>query len=342
MDRHGDAEHDTSPHSHSHQQQTHSHTHGAVDPSIVTTQRGIWATKWSFLALLATALMQLGVVWLSGSVALLADTIHNVADAFTSLPLWVAFALARWQPSRRFTYGYGRVEDLAGVVIVLTITVSALSAGYESLNRLFHLQSVEYLWAVMIAAVIGFIGNELVAGFRIKVGREIGSAALVADGYHARVDGLTSLAVLAGALGVWLGFPLADPLIGLLITVMIGKIVWESSKTVFTRLLDGIDPEVVADLTHAAQHIPSVRDVTEVRARWLGHRLHAALNITVDADLSVQAGHQIAKEVRHSLLHHLQYLADAVIHVDPTDASGEVYHRIVEHTHDDFPPHSHL
>lgn len=267
-------------HKHSHYHKAHVHTHGAVDPAIFTTQRGIWAIKWSFFGLLATALFQVGIVLLSGSVALLADTIHNIGDAATAIPLWVAFTLARRKPNKQFTYGYGRVEDLAGVAVVLTILFSAIFAGYESIERLFHPRTVEYLWAVIIASVIGFLGNEAVAIFRIKVGKEIGSAALIADGYHARVDGLTSLAVLFGAVGVWLGYPLADPLVGLLITVAILRIVWESGKSVFTRLLDGVDPEVIDEIKHAINHTPGVQNVAEVRVRWLGHRLHAEVNIT--------------------------------------------------------------
>lgn len=334
----------THTHSHSRSDSNYSHdahTRGAVDPLILSTDRGIWAVKWSFLGLLPTALLQVAIVFLSGSVALLADTIHNFGDAVTAIPLWIAFRLARWKPNRRFTYGYGRVEDLAGVIIVLIILSSAIVAGYESINRLLHPQKVEYLWAVIAGSVIGFVGNEMVALFRIKVGKEIGSAALIADGHHARVDGLTSLAVLFGAGGVWLGYPLTDPLIGLLITVAILRIVWESGKAVFTRLLDGVDPEVIGEIKHAVTHSPGVRDVTEVRVRWLGHRLHAEVNVAVDAELSVEKGHEIAKEVRHQLLHHLRYLSNATIHIDPVNASGEEHHRIVEHVHDDFPAHSH-
>ena len=317
------------------------HMHGTVDPLILTTDRGIWALKWSLVGLLATAFFQLAVVWLSGSVALLADTIHNLADAATAIPLWIAFRLARWRPNKRFSYGYGRVEDLAGVAIVLTIVFSTIVAGYESIARLLYPQPVRYLWAVVLASVVGFLGNEAVALLRIKVGKEIGSAALIADGYHARVDGLTSLAVLFGAVGVWLGYPLADPIVGLLITAAILQIVWESGKAVFTRLLDGVDPELIDEIKNTATRIPGVSDVTEVRVRWLGHRLHAEINIAVDAELSVQEGHKIAKETRHQLLHHVRYLSDAIVHVDPTNAPGEEHHRIAEHAHDDFPAHSH-
>lgn len=328
-------------HKHEHNHNIHNHTHGTIDPIILTTQRGIWAVKWSFFGLLATALFQLVIVLISGSVALLADTIHNFGDATTAIPLWIAFTLARWKPSKRFTYGYGRMEDLAGVVIVFTILLSAIVAGYESIDRLLHPKAVEYLWAVIIASVVGFLGNEAVAQFRINVGKEIGSAALIADGYHARVDGLTSLAVLFGAVGVWLGYPLADPIVGLLITVAILQIVWKSGKSVFARLLDGIDPEVIDEIKLAVNHIPGVRDVSEVRVRWLGHRLHAEVNIAVNRELSVEEGHEIAVEVQHQLLHHLHYLSNATVHIDPVNASGEKHHRIAEHIHDNLSAHSH-
>src|SRR3990172_7028701 len=312
----------------------HGHTHGVVDPSLFSTERGIRALKWSLAGLLVTASLQVVVVIFTGSVALLADTIHNFGDAFTAVPLWIAFRAAKWKPNKRFTYGYGRVEDLAGVTIVIMILLSAVAAAYESVQRLIQPQEVKYVWAVVAASVIGFLGNEAVAFYRIKVGKEIGSAALVADDYHARVDGLTSLAVLGGAVGVALGFPLADPLVGLLITVAILRIVWDSAKSVFTRLLDGIDPEVVDEMRHAARHTSGVQDVTGVHVRWLGHRLHAELSVAVDAQLSVEQGHEIAKEVCHQLLHHLTYLSTATVHVDPANASGTDHHHIDEHEHD--------
>jgi cation diffusion facilitator family transporter len=319
----------------------HNHTHGTIDPALLTTERGIWAVKWSLIGLASTAVFQAVIVFFSGSVALLADTIHNIADAATAIPLWIAFTLARREPSRRFTYGYGRVEDVAGIMIVLTILFSALLAGYQSVNRLLHPQPFEHLWAVAMASIIGFAGNEIVAIFRIRVGKQINSAALVADGYHARVDGLTSLGVLLSAVGVWLGYPLADPIMGLLITVAILPIVWESGKAVFGRLLDGVDPEVIDEITHAINHTQGVRDVTEVRLRWSGHRLQAEVNLAVSPKLSVAEGHAIAVEARHQLLHHLPYLSNVTIHIDPEDLSGEEHHRIKEHTHEGLAVHSH-
>ena len=331
---HGDHHHD---HGHS----GHGHTHGVVDPSIATTAEGLWALKWSFVVLMITALLQVAVVIFSGSVGLLADTIHNFGDAATAIPLGIAFLFARKRPTKRFTFGYGRVEDLAGLKIVLLILFSAVVAGYESIDRFFHPQDISHLWAVAAASVIGFLGNEAVAIFRIRVGRRIGSAALIADGQHARVDGWTSLAVLAGVLGVWLGYPLADPVVGFIITVAIFGIVVQSGRQIFSRMLDGVDPHVIDEIRHAAAHVPQVKEVTDIRARWLGHRLHAEVNVTLPSQITVAAAHTIAEEVRHQLLHHLKYLSLVVIHTDPEEKSGERYHRIEMHSHDGLPAHSH-
>lgn len=338
---HGDDHHEHHDNHDDHHDYHHGHTHGIVDPSILTTEQGIWAVKWSFAGLFITAFIQVIIVYYSGSIALLADTVHNFGDALTAIPLLFAFMLARWKPTKRFTYGYGRVEDLAGVFVILMILISALVAGYVSIDRLFHPQEVTFLWAVAAAGLVGFIGNEAVAQLRIRVGTEIGSAALVADGYHARTDGWTSLAVLIGAAGVHFGFPLADPIIGLIITVMIFWIIWDSGKTIFIRLLDGVDPAVTDEIRHTATHVEGVKEITDVKIRWLGHRLLAEVNITVDSSLSVESGHAIAKEFRHELLHHLRYLSDATIHVDPVSASGPDYHHIGEHGHDGLPVHSH-
>jgi len=247
--------HDHSGHGHDHSGGGgHGHTHGVIDPSLTTTDRGIWAIKWSFIILAMTAAVQFVIVLLSGSVALLADMIHNVGDATTAIPLWIAFVLARRKPSKTFTYGLGRVEDLAGMLIVLIILSSAIVAGYQAIHRLLYPHVVNHLGWLALAGFAGFVGNETVAVFRIRVGRQMNSAALIADGYHARTDGLTSLAVVLGAAGVWLGFPLADPIVGLLITLAIVQIVWQSIKAVFTRMLDGVEPNVIDEIRHAVEH----------------------------------------------------------------------------------------
>ena len=317
------------------------HSHGVVDPVIATTSRGIWAIKWSFAGLGITAIAQFVVFLLSGSVALFADTIHNVADAFTALPLWIAYLFARKPPSKRFAYGLGRVEDLAGAVIVLVIFGSALVAGYESIDRLIHPQDMHFVWVVATAGVVGFVGNEAVAVFRISIGREINSAALVADGYHARVDGFTSLGVFGGAMAVWLGFPIADPIVGLVVSIIILRIVWESGKSVFTRMLDGVDPKIVDEIAHEASHVEGVVSVSEVRPRWLGHRLEVEAHITVRPDVTIKEAHRIGAEVSHRLSHAIPYIGSTTVHVDPTGMAGIRYHRGFRHEHDNLSPHAH-
>jgi cation diffusion facilitator family transporter len=319
----------------------HGHTHGIVDPTITTTARGLWAVKWSFAALFVTALLQLVVVILSNSIALMADMIHNFGDAATAIPLGVAFLFARRPPNRRFTFGFGRVEDLAGLAVVLTITASAAVAAYEAIQRLVHPQPVSHLSAIAVASIIGFVGNEAVAVFRIRVGKQIGSTALIADGYHARTDGWTSLAVLVGAVGVAFGYPLADPVAGLVITVAILGVVWESVTMVFSRILDGVEPAVVDEIHAIAGEVNGVAGVTDVRARWVGHRLRAEVNISVGPELTIRAAHEIATDVEHELQHHLAFLSDAIIHVDPATDAGESKHRKGPHAHDDLPTHSH-
>ena len=292
---------------------SHGHFHGAVDGKILAVDRGIWATKILLAALLATAVVQLVVVGFTGSVALLADTIHNFGDAATAIPLWAAFTLSRKLPNKRFNYGYGRAEDLAGLLIVVSILATGIYVGYKSITRLSDPPEIGYIWVLAAAAIIGFIGNEAVALFRMKIGKEVGSAALVADGHHARVDGLTSLAVLFGAVGVWLGFPLADPIVGLVISAAILRIVVETSKSLFSRLLDGVEPEVPDEVRNVALVTDGVRGVAEVRVRWLGHKMLAEMNI--------------AEDVHHQLLHNLKYLSNATVHVDPVGLAGEEYHR---------------
>jgi cation diffusion facilitator family transporter len=313
-----------------------------MDQAVLDSSRGIWAVKVSLVVLLVTAGLQVVVVVITGSVALLADTVHNIGDAATALPLWVAFSLSRRLPTKRFTYGYGRAEDLAGLLIVGVILATGIVAGYESIKRLSDPPEIEYIWVVVIASLIGFVGNEAVALFRMKVGREIGSAALVADGMHARVDGLTSLAVLVGAIGVWLGASLADPIMGIVITVAIFRIVFQSGKSIISRLLDGVEPEVIDEVRSVMNATDGVEEVTEIRVRWLGHRLLAEVNISVRQDLSVEAGHRIAQEAHHQLLDRLQYLSNATIHVDPVGASGEEYHsRSMAHHHNEPEGHIH-
>lgn len=297
----------------SHHHMHHHHTDDALESSAA----GIRAVKNSLLVLGVTAIAQIAVVVISGSIALAADTIHNFADALTAVPLWIAFVLSTRPATRRYTYGFGRVEDLAGLFVVATIAMSAIVAGYEAVMRLIHPHPIANPGWVALAGLVGFVGNEWVAVYRIRVGRRIGSAALVADGVHARTDGFTSLAVLVAAGAVALGFPLADPIIGLTITVVILAVLRGVTRDVFSRLLDGVDPELVETAESALRALPGVRSVRSVRMRWIGHRLHADAELDIDPTLSLGDAHRIAHDAEHELVHVVPKLATALIHAYP-------------------------
>nr|WP_246113772.1 cation diffusion facilitator family transporter [Streptomyces montanus] len=302
------------------------HSHEAadkVDAALESSARGIRALWISLAVLGVTAAAQAGVVVISGSVALLGDTVHNAADALTAVPLGIAFVLGRRAATRRFTYGYGRAEDLAGLVIVLTIAASAVFAGWTAIDRLLDPRPVAHIPVVAAAAVIGFAGNESVARYRIRVGREIGSAALVADGLHARTDGFTSLAVLLGAGGAALGWQLADPIVGLAITAALLLVLRDAAREVFRRVMDAIDPALVDTAERALREVPGVQGVGELRLRWIGHRLRAEVALVVDGESSVRHAHRIAVEAEHALLHAVPGLTAALVHADPSPAPGE-------------------
>ncbi|CAN5374169.1 cation diffusion facilitator family transporter [soil metagenome] len=296
------------------------HSHDAadsIDTALASSREGIRAVKISLVVLGATALIQLGLVFVTNSVALLADTIHNFSDALTAVPLWIAFALVRRPPSRRYTYGLGRAEDLAGLFVVLMIALSAVVAGYQSILRLIHPRDIDHVWVVLIAGIVGFIGNEFVALYRIRVGRKIASAALVADGLHARTDGFTSLGVAVGAIGVMAGFPLADPIVGLLITVAILVVLKSAATEVFRRLMDGVDPSLVEHAERVARDTAGVVGIDSMRLRWIGHELHAEASLQVDSDLTLEAAHLIAHEAEARLCEQVTKLAATTVHVSP-------------------------
>jgi cation diffusion facilitator family transporter len=308
----------------------HSHDAGdKVDAAMEASAQGIRALWISLAVLVATAVLQAIVVAFSGSVALLGDTLHNAADALTAVPLAVAFLAGRRPPNRRYTYGYGRAEDLAGVVIVLIMALSSIAAATEAVQRLAHPRAVTNLVAVAIAAVIGFTGNEVVARYRIVVGRRIGSAALVADGLHARTDGFTSLAVLLGVGGVALGWNWADPVIGLVITVAILAVLRQAAREIYRRLMDAVDPALVDQTERTLRAVPGVLDVGDVRLRWIGHRLRAECEIIVDSAASAVDAHQITVAAEHQLLHALPKLSAALVHADPHQDQSAVDHHAV-------------
>lgn len=301
----------------------HSHQAGdRVDAAIEASGEGMRALWFSLGLLGVTALIQAAVTAASGSVALLGDTVHNAADALTAVPLGVAFVVGRRPPTRRYTYGYGRAEDLAGVVIVLFMAGSSALAGYVAITRLMHPRHVSDLLAVAAAALVGFAGNELAAVYRIRTGRRIGSAALVADGMHARTDGLTSLAVLLGAGGVALGVARADAAVGLAITVAIVAVLRQAVREIWRRLMDAVDPALVDRAEHVLLDTPGVLATGRVRLRWTGHALRAECEIVVAPDITAAAAHQITVDAEHALLHAIPRLSGALVHADPAGLLG--------------------
>ena len=302
------------------------HSHDAadqVDDALEANAAGRRALWISLAALGLTAGVQAVVVAFTGSVALLGDTLHNVADALTAVPLLIAFWLARRPANDRYTYGYGRAEDLAGLFVVAMIALSSVLAAYEAITRLLHPQAVSNLWAVAVAAVIGFAGNELVARYRIEVGRRIGSAALVADGLHARTDGFTSLAVLLGAAGVAVGWDWADPVVGLLITVAILGVLRSAVGQVGARLMDAVDPGLVATAREALATVEGIQAVDDLRLRWIGHHLRAEVSVTVAPTMSVAEAHDVAHHAEAHLVAHVRRLGSATVHVGPHGAHDE-------------------
>jgi cation diffusion facilitator family transporter len=287
---------------------------------------------WISLAVLGvTAALQALIVVFSGSVALLGDTLHNVADALTAVPLGIAFLLGRRAATRAYTYGFGRAEDLAGVVIVLVIAASSIAAAWFAVERLLKPQPMSHLPWVLTAGLIGFVGNEVVARYRITVGRRIGSAALVADGLHARTDGFTSLAVVLAAAGAWLGWTWADPVVGLAITVAIAVVLKDAAREVYRRLMDRVDPELVDRAERSLCTVAGVRGVSGIKLRWIGHSLHAEAAVVVDADLTLLAAHEIAADAEHQLTHSVARLTGATVHVDPASHPGDQHHTELSH-----------
>lgn len=312
-----------SPHSHD--------TAESIDSALTASADGIRALKISLAALAATAAFQLVIVVISGSVALLGDTVHNLSDALTAVPLGIAFLVGRRRPTKRYTYGYGRAEDLAGIFVVVMIALSSAFAGWEAIQRLAQPQTVHNVAWVVVAGIVGFVGNELVAAYRIRVGRKIGSAALVADGLHARTDGLTSLAVVVGALGVAAGWELADPMVGLAITVAILFVLKGAARDVYRRLMDSVEPELVDNVHGVLTSVPGVDAVENVRIRWIGHELLAEAEIISDADLSLADAHAITEEAHHRLLHEIPQLGHATIHSSPSGSDGRDHHATTAH-----------
>ena len=313
----------------------HGHSHSTFDAELASHSAAVRAIWVSVAGLALTALFQLAIVAITDSAGLFADALHNVGDVAGTAALWIGFQLSRRPASDQFTYGWRRAEDLAGIFIVIAIAVSAGLAGWDSLRALLDEgHQVRNLAAAFGAAVVGAIGNEAVAIYKIRVGRRIGSAPLVADGQHARVDGLVSLGAAVGVVGVWLGAPVADPLAGLAITAVIVWILVRTGRDVLVRNLDAVDPEVTDRIRTIAGDVEGVQDVHGVRARHAGRSLLVQLHVTVDGALSLRDAHDIGEAVRHDLVHELEALHEVDVHIDP-DGEDDPHAATAHHFRDD-------
>ena len=338
---HGEHGHDHDGHEHAHDLEEqeghgehghggHGHEHGRVDADLYGNRAGLRAVQISTAGMFIVAAIQFAIAAIGGSAGLFADALHNLGDVLTTVALWIAFVIARRAANQRYTYGYYRAEDLAGVFIVLVIIASAVAGAVESILKLTSGSVPTQLLLSMAAALVGVAGNELLAQYKISVGKRINSVPLIADGQHSRIDGLTSLAAFVGLIGVALGFRIADPIAGLVITVVILTVVYSTTRSVLQRLLDAVDSRVVPSIVSIASEVPGVEAVNDVRARWVGHTLNVAMNIEVDAELTLVKAHAIAEEVRHRLFHRVKGLSEAIIHTDP-HSHGEDYHQLVAH-----------
>lgn len=300
----------------------HNHTHDAHaslvgDPAFKDNELGIRTVWFALIALFVTTVIQIGIAVFSRSVALLADTAHNIVDVLNSVPLLIAFYLARRAATRRYTYGFGKAEDVAGIFIVLSIVTSAGIILWESLQKLFNPQPIEHWPWVALAAVVGFVGNELVAWGQIRVGRKIGSEAMVSDGLHARIDGLTSLVVLVAVLGTLMGLPILDPIVGLMIGVVILFISKDTAVRIWYRLMDAVDPRLVDQIEQLAAEVDGVQAISCIRVRWVGHALWAELTAVVPRDLSFNQSHTIATTIEDTLRHTIPHLTQIVVQLIP-------------------------
>lgn len=328
-DGHGhDHDHDHDGHDHDHGSglwgrvrhalTPHSHDHTESMPTSAESAKvGLRAAWISLAGMGVTALLQIVIVALSGSIALLADTVHNIGHLVTTIPLIIAFRVGMRAPSRRYPYGFRRAEDLVGLLIGLVIALSAVIIVWESVRSLLEPRELTHLGWVLAAALVGAAGNEAVARYRIRAGRKIGSAALVAEGQHARTDALTSLAVAVGVLGAWAGVPQLDPLIGLVIAAVIIAVLVASMRTVVRRLMDGVDDGTLDRVETAVAQVPGVLQVRGARARWAGHRMNAEVDITADAALTLPEAHALQADVREHLLATVPHLEQVGVHVEP-------------------------
>lgn len=309
------AKHAITPHSHDHSE--------AIQTAEEARTDGIRTAWIGLVGMMAVAAAQVFIVWISGSVGLLADTVHSLGHAVTTIPLIIAFRIGARAATKRYPYGFRRLEDLVGILICLVIFATAIIIIWESVDALINPRELTNLWWVFAAGLVGFAGNEIVAIYRIRGGKRIGSAALIAEGQHARVDGFTSLAVSVGITFAWFGMPQGDAIVGLFIALVILGVMFSSLRAVVRRLMDGVEPGTVEQIKTVVSAVDGVENVGLTRARWSGHRISAETIIEVSHELSVGESQQIVASVQHALASEVRHLEDTLVQVQPVSTTAE-------------------
>jgi cation diffusion facilitator family transporter len=300
---------------------------GAHDHRAYGDSAAVRAVVVSALALGTASAVEFAAAASSHSASVLADALHNAGDVLTTFVLLFAFALARRPATRRFPSGFGRIEDVATLLILMVIAITAAVAAYASILKFFNTEAYTNIGFALFGAVVGVVANLAVSEYKIRVGRRLNSTALAADGIHSRVDALVSAGAFAGIGLAGLGWRLADPIAGLVITAAIVVVTAGTVKQLFLRMMDAVDPDLSGELVHAAMEVEGVLGVNDVRARWVGRELIAVMHIGCSPEATVSQAHEIALRVEHSVAHHLP-AARVDIHMDPgTDAHshGELH-----------------
>jgi cation diffusion facilitator family transporter len=262
------------------------------------------AVAVSAVGLALTGLIELVIAVLSGSVALLADALHNLSDVSTSALVFIGFRSSQKVPTERYPYGFDRAEDVAGIGVAVVIWASAFVAGIESIEKLVHHGSTHHLGWGVGAAIVGIVGNQLVARYKLTVGRRIQSATMIADAKHSWLDALSSTGALLGLVGVAVGWPRADAVAGIVVTGFICHVAWEVSTDIAHRILDGVDPAIITTAETVASETPGVLHAHS-RARWTGRTLRLEVEGWVHPETSVADADRIGREIARTLTEHL-------------------------------------
>ncbi|MBI2773218.1 MAG: cation transporter [Chloroflexi bacterium] len=304
-------------------ERTEQRASGGASRDEVNRAKAMRANLISSGGLTLTSLFELAIALVSGSVALLVDALHNLADSYTTVAIYFGFRMSRRAATSRYPYGFGRAEDVAGVVIVVAIWSSAALAFYQTYEKFVSGSPTTHLTLGMVAAVIGIAGNQIAGRYKIRVGREIKSVPLIVDGKHSLLDAVSSAGALVGLVGVGLGFPQADPIAGVAIGLLIVHIGIDATKEVAARLMDANDEELARAAATIASTVPGVTGVNDVRARWLGREVELRVGLQLAPEMSLRGADQVSEQVRQGLREQIADVRDIVVFAGCSDRRGD-------------------